>query len=74
MQRIAKLVDLEKCFPMSIWLQKLASIQRRTSTIKFDHLVEKSEQGSVSNLLTKAPGGAAGAAAPAKDAKKKKKQ
>ena len=34
-QRIAKLVDLEKCFPMSIWLQRLASIQKRTSLSKF---------------------------------------
>ena len=57
----------------NIFLQNLASIRKRTSSLKFDHLAEKSEQGSVSNLSTKAPGGAAGAAAPAKDAKKKKK-
>ena len=34
-QRIANLVDLEKCFPMSIWMQNLASIQKRTSLSKF---------------------------------------
>ena len=50
MQRIANLVDLEKCFPMSIWLQILASIQKRTSPIKFAHLAEKSEKRSISNL------------------------
>ena len=30
------LVDLEKCCKMSIWLQKSASIQPRTSLLKFD--------------------------------------
>ena len=35
-------------------LQILASIQQRTSPLKFDHLAEKSEQGSISNLSTKA--------------------
>ena len=31
----------------------MASIQRRTSLIKFAHLDEKSEEGSISNLSTK---------------------
>ena len=35
-QRNANLVDLEKCSKMSIYLQKSASIQRRTSPPKFD--------------------------------------
>ena len=34
-QRIAILVDLEKCCKMSIWTQKSASIQKRTSCPKF---------------------------------------
>ena len=38
---------------MSFWLQKSASIQKRTSPLKFDHLAEKSEYGSISNLSTK---------------------
>ena len=38
---------------MSIWLQKSASIQKRTSHVKFAHLAEKSEKGSISNLSTK---------------------
>ena len=36
-QRIANLVDLEKCWKMSIWLQKSALIQPRTSPLKFEH-------------------------------------
>ena len=32
------LVDLVKSFPTNILLQNLASIQKRTSPIKFDHL------------------------------------
>ena len=47
-------VDLGESFPTNILLQNLASIQQRTSPLKFDHLAEKSEQGSVSNLSTKA--------------------
>ena len=47
------LVDLVKSFPTNIFLQNLASIQQRTSLIKFDHLAEKSENGSISNLSTK---------------------
>ena len=35
------LLDLEKCFKMSIWLQKSASIQERTSPLKFDHFRSK---------------------------------
>ena len=34
-QRNVNLVDLEKCWKMSIWLQKSASIQPRTSLSKF---------------------------------------
>ena len=53
MQRIANLVDLEKCCKMSIWTQKSASIQKRTSPLKFDDSAEKSEKSSVSNFSTK---------------------
>ena len=37
-------------------MQKLASIQKRTSPVKFDHLAEKSEKGSTSNLSTQVLG------------------
>ena len=47
-------VDLVKSFPTNIFLQNLASIERRTSPVKFAHLAEKSEKGSISNLSTKA--------------------
>ena len=50
MQKHVNLVDLVKSFPTNIFLQHFASIQKRTSLIKFDHLDEKSEQGSISNL------------------------
>ena len=53
MQKHANLVDLVKSFPTDILLQNLASIQKRTSPIKFAHLAEKSENGSISNLSTK---------------------
>ena len=53
MQRIANLVVLEKCCKMRIWAQKSASMQKRTSPLKFGDLAEKSELNSVSNLLTK---------------------
>ena len=53
MQRIANLVDLEKRCKMSIWTQKSALIQLRTSPLKFDDLAEKSEKSSVSNFQTK---------------------
>ena len=53
MQKHVHLVDLVKSFPTSIFLQNLASIQKRTSPIKIDHLAEKSEYGSISNLSTK---------------------
>ena len=48
------LVDLVKSFPTHIFLQKSASIQKRTSPLKFDDSAEKSEKSSVSNLSTKA--------------------
>ena len=53
MQKHVNLVDLVKSFPTNILLQKLASIQKRTSPVKFAHLAEKSEEGSISNLSTK---------------------
>ena len=53
MQKHVNLVDLVKSFPTNIFLQKLASIQKRTSSVKFAHVAEKSEKGSVSNLSTK---------------------
>ena len=43
MQKHANLVDFVKNFPTNIFLQNLASIQKRTSPKKFDHLAEKSE-------------------------------
>ena len=46
-------VDLVKSFPTNIYLQNLASIQKRTSLVKFAHLAEKSGKGSISNLSTK---------------------
>ena len=55
MQKHVNLVDLVKSFPTNIFLQNLASIQKRTSPIKFAHLSEKSEKGSISNLSTKVP-------------------
>ena len=70
MQNHVNLVDLVKSFPTNIFLQDLASIQKTTSPIKFDHLAEKSEKGSLSNLSTKVgaafavPVGGAALAAP----------
>ena len=52
-QKLVNLVDLVKSFPTNILLQNLASIQERTSPIKFAHLAEKSQNGSISNLSTK---------------------
>ena len=54
MQKHVNLVDLVKSFPTSIYLQKSASIQPRTSPIKFAHLADKSEKGSISDLSTTA--------------------
>ena len=54
MQKHVNLVDLVKSFPTNIYLQNLASIQKRTSPVKFVHLAEKSGKGSISNLSTKA--------------------
>ena len=53
MQKHVNLVDLVKSFPTNIYLQNLASIQKRTSHVKFAHLAEKSRKGSISNLSTK---------------------
>ena len=63
MQKHVNLLDLVKSFPTNIFLQNLASIQKRTSPMKFDHLAEKSEYGSISNLSTKAGAAVAAAAA-----------
>ena len=52
---LVHLVDLVESFPTNIFLQNLASIQKRTSPIKFAHLAEKSGKGSISNLSTKGP-------------------
>ena len=62
MQKHVNLVDLVKSFPTNIFLQNLASIQKRTSPIKFAHLAEKSGKGSISNLSTKAESDSAVAA------------
>ena len=56
MQKHVNLVDLVKSFPTNIYLQNLASIQKRTSPVKFAHLAEKSGKGSISNLSTKGLG------------------
>jgi len=53
-QKHVNLVDLVKSFPTNIYLQNLASIQKKTSPVKFAHLAEKSGKGSISNLSTKA--------------------
>ena len=53
MQKHVNLVDLVKSFPTTIYLQNLASIQKRTSPVKFAHLDEKSGKGSISNLSNK---------------------
>ena len=63
MQKHVHLVDLAKIFPTHIFLQNLASIQKRTSPIKFTDLVEKSEWGSISNLSTKVFAGGSSARA-----------
>ena len=66
MQRIANLVVLEKCCKMRIWVQKSASMQKRTSPLKFGDFAEKSVLNSVSNLSTKVgapPGGLRGGCA-----------
>ena len=54
MQKHVNLVVLVKGFPTNIFLQNLASIQKRTSPVKFAHLAKKSGKGSISNLSTKA--------------------
>ena len=54
MQKHVNLVDLVKSFPTNIYLQNLASIQKRTSPVKFARLAVKLGKGSISNLSTKA--------------------
>ena len=46
---------------MRIWVQKSASMQKRTSPLKFGDLAEKSGLNSVSNLSTKGAGARGGA-------------
>ena len=58
MQKHVNLVDLVKSFPTNIYLRNLASIQKRTSPVKFAHLAEEPDNGSVSNLSTKRAAGA----------------
>ena len=53
MQKHVNLVDLVKSFQTNVFLQNLASIQKKTSPMKFSHLAEKSEKSSTSNLSTK---------------------
>ena len=62
MQKHVNLVDLVKSFPTNIYLQNLASIQKRTSPVKSAHLAEKPANGSISNLSTKVDGVTAGEA------------
>ena len=64
MQKHVNPVDLVKSFPTNIFLQNLASIQKRTSPVKFAHLAEKSGKGSVSNLSTKLRAGGVSAQNP----------
>ena len=45
---------------MRIWVPKSASMQKRTSRLKFGELAENSGFNSVSNLSTKAASAAAG--------------
>ena len=67
MQKHVNLVDLVKSFPTNILLQNLASIQKRTSLVKFAHLAGKSGKGSISNLSTKVVTAAAHHRQPAAD-------
>ena len=56
MQKFVHLVDLVTSFPTNIFLQNLASTQKRTNPVKFAHFAEKSGKGSISNLSTKVTG------------------
>ena len=56
MQKHVNLVDLVKSFPTNIFLQNLASIQKRRSPVTFAHLAETSGKGSISNLSIKVEG------------------
>ena len=53
-RRCVNLVDLEKCEKISIWLQKSASIPKRTSPLKFDHFRYPKPDFTASNLSTEA--------------------
>ena len=56
MQKHVNLVDLVKSFPTNIFLQKFGVDTEENEPIKFAHLAEKSADGSISNLSTKARG------------------
>ena len=49
MQKHVNLLDLVKSFPTNIFLQNLASVQKRTNPIKFGNLAEKSEYSCASH-------------------------
>ena len=51
LEEIIELVDLVKRFPMSIWLQKSASIQPRTSLLKFEGRTDWKLSFSLANRL-----------------------
>ena len=53
-RRCVNLVDLERCQNMTICLQKSASIQKRTSPLKFDHFRNPQPNLTASDLSTKA--------------------
>ena len=53
MRKCENFVDLEKCCKMSLLSLSEMPIQPRASLVKFDHLDEKSEKDSISNLSTK---------------------
>ena len=58
MQKHVHLVDLVKSFPTNIFLQTLASIQQRTSLIKFDHLEKNQSLGRYRTFQLRRPRGA----------------
>ena len=52
-QRCVNLVDFEKCKKWTIWLQNSASIEKRTSPLKYDHFRYPKSDFTASNLSTK---------------------
>ena len=53
-RRCVHLVGLEKCEKKRIWLQNSASIQKRTSPLKFGHFRHPEADFTASNLSAKA--------------------